>query len=94
MELQFKDLTKEQLWQLRTEITLGSLFTSHFRNSFHFAPRPTQEFFDGYVEYIEELAEESGYLDPKAWASLDTPDHLYDWFLCHDDFSWMYNDKS
>ena len=93
MDIQFNDLTKDQLWQLRNEIILGSLFTAHYRNSFHFAPRPVQDFFDGYVDYLQELAEESGYIESSAWTALDTPEHLYDWFLLTDDYSWMYGEK-
>ena len=94
METRFKDLTKEQLWQLRQEITLNSLFTAHYRNSFGFDPHPVQDFFDGYVDYLQELADQSGYIESSAWMTLDSPEHLYDWFLCHDDLSWMYDESS
>ena len=85
MEIQFNDLTKEQLWQLRQEVVLNSLLTAHFRNSFHFAPRPTQDFFDGYVSFLEELASETG----TKWTDQDSPEHLHQWLLCSDDYSWV-----
>ena len=53
------EMSKRNLWALRTEITLGSLYTSDYENSFQILPRMVQDFFDGYIEYLWELAEEN-----------------------------------
>ncbi len=49
---QIKDLTKEQLWELRKEITLNSLFIRDYENSFDIDPQECCTFFDGYVESL------------------------------------------
>ena len=46
------EMSKRNLWALRTEITLGSLYTSDYENSFQILPRMVQDFFDGYIEYL------------------------------------------
>jgi hypothetical protein len=44
-------MTKQELQQLRNEITLNSLFTDDYTNSFNIDPRQVQDFFDGWVDY-------------------------------------------
>ena len=85
MEIQFNDLTKEQLWALRQEIVLNSLYVADYRNSDGFDEHKVCDFFEGYVDFLQELAAETG----TKWTVQDTPEHLYEWFLCFDDFSWM-----
>ena len=57
------EMSKRNLWALRTEITLGSLYTSDYENSFQILPIIVQNFFDGYIEYlwrtVEKLYEEN-----------------------------------
>lgn len=43
-------LTKTQLKKLRNEITLNSLYTNDYENSFNINPRQVQDFFDGWLE--------------------------------------------
>ena len=57
------EMSKRNLWALRTEITLGSLYTSDYENSFQILPRMVQDFFDGYIEYLWELAKENNKKD-------------------------------
>ena len=38
-------MTKQELQQLRNEITLNSLYTSDYNNSFNIDPRQVQDFF-------------------------------------------------
>lgn len=86
----FEDFTKEDLQQLRNEITLNSLNTSDYDNSFGILPKSAQEFFEGYIDYLVELAEEGGqYDDIDAAFELDTIENLVVWFNCYDDFSWV-----
>ena len=54
----FEDLTKEELWQLRQEIVVNSVFTAHYTNSFGFNASDICTFFDGYYYYLWELANE------------------------------------
>ena len=42
--------TKEKLWQLRQEIVLGSLFLSHYNNSFDIPVDDCCNFFDGFLD--------------------------------------------
>lgn len=88
---QIKDLTKEQLWKLRQEITLNSLFVRDYENSLGIDPKECYTFFDGYVEYLGELAidaenvnlqeiTDSDYLDLAF--KQDNKENLYNWFSC------------
>ena len=81
----FSTLTKSELWQLRQEIVLGSLFVSDYKNSFDFNAHDISEFFDGYTEYLYELALEYG----GRWIHYDSINHLLDWFYSYDDLSWV-----
>lgn len=81
---QIKDLTKEQLWQLRKQITLNSLFIRDYNNSFNIDPKECCAFFDGYVECLWELA--TSELDYRGtdimWVfeKLDNINNLYDYW--------------
>lgn len=80
-------LTREELCDLRNEIVLNSLYTSDYENTHHILPRDVQDFFDGYVEYLYELAEEDGEeLDiTDLCAKYDNPDNLENWYNCFED---------
>lgn len=49
-------MTKQELQQLRNEITLNSLYTSDYENSFNIDPRQVQDFFDSYLEDCETIS--------------------------------------
>jgi hypothetical protein len=91
--LQFCDLKKDSLWELRGEIVLNSIYTNDYRNSFGFAPKSVQDFFDGYMEYLYELANEDyGMNQPDIDSVIeeyDNPDNLMDWYWNFTDFSWV-----
>ena len=82
-------MTKTNLWNLRTEITLGSLYTSDYENSFQILPRIVQDFFDGYIEYLWELAEENNKKADIDFEDLveiyDNADNLESWYYCFDE---------
>ena len=82
----FEELSKEELWTLRGEIVLNSLFISDYRNSFGLSPKSVCDFFDGYCSFLWDLAEEAGAGD---WDDQDSPEHLWEWFLSSDDYSWV-----
>lgn len=48
-------LTKTQLKKLRQQITLNSLFTDDYTNTFNIPPKQVQDFFDGWLEYCETI---------------------------------------
>ena len=77
-------LTKNKLWKLRQEIVLNSLFVSDYRNSFGFTSYSVYYFFDGYMEYLEELATEEHGSDCSLEQifGFDNPDNLEDWYGC------------
>ena len=80
------EMSKRNLWALRTEITLGSLYTSDYENSFQILPRMVQDFFDGYIEYLWELAEENNKKADIDFEDLveiyDNADNLEGWYYC------------
>ena len=80
-------LTREELWDLRNEIVLNSLYTSDYENTHHILPRDVQDFFDGYVEYLYELAEENGEKPDiqDLCIKYDNPDNLENWYNCFED---------
>ena len=78
---QIKDLTKEQLWKLRQEIVLNSLFLKDYNNSFGIDVKECNSFFDGYVEYLNELAEaDGGVTHEDTFKQYDNPTNLENWF--------------
>lgn len=82
-------MTKTNLWNLRTEIVLGSLYTSDYENTFHILPIIVQSFFDGYIEYLWELAEENNKKADIDFENLieiyDNADNLEGWYYCFDE---------
>ena len=91
MRKAFEELTSAELLQLRKEIILNSILIYDYTNSFGFNPWDICSFFDGYVSYLEELAEEDGFegVGLCFLEKYDTEENLYSWFLCYDDLSWV-----
>jgi hypothetical protein len=90
----FEDLTKQDLTKLRGEIVLNSLFYSDYRNSFGISENSVCTFFDGYVDYLTELAEEDNFVFTddnfiEMLKKYDNEDNLLSWYYCHEDFSWV-----
>lgn len=85
-------MTKQELQQLRNEITLNSLYTSDYNNSFNIDPRQVQDFFDSYLENCETIPNDNGDLLCDMDLSYDdyydtlftianNIDNLYDYYL-------------
>lgn len=55
--MQIKDLTKNQLWELRQEIVLNSLYLRDYYNSFGIDCNEVCGFFNGYVENLYDMSE-------------------------------------
>ena len=91
MTRRIEELSKDELWALRQEVVLNSLFISDYRNSFGISPRSLCDLLDGYCSFLWELAEEAGYGD---WDDQDSPEHLEQWLSFFDDLSWIeYEDQ-
>ena len=78
-------MTKDELWVLRMEIRLGSLFYSDYRNSFDIDEHPVCDFFDGFLEYLDQemRATIPGYDDAHFFDHLpayDNAENLWDWY--------------
>ena len=83
-------MSEENLWKLRQEIKLGSLFIADYRNSFGVDPHKVCDFFDGFLEFVEEemQVDYSSYDDAAFWELLpdyDTPEYLLDWYSCFEE---------
>jgi hypothetical protein len=88
MRKAFEELTKNELWELREQVMLGSLFVSSYTNSFGYKSVDVSYFFDGYVNYLEELMVEDN-ADDDEFENYDNKDNLWGWFCCYDDLSWI-----
>ena len=84
----FENLTANELWNIRKQIKLGSIYVSDFNNREGYKAEDISNFFDGYVEYIYELMGEDG-ADEDAFSSYDNIENLERWFYCYDDLSWV-----
>ena len=91
----FEKLTQDELWTLRQQITLNSHYFADYENSFGFDSHSICCFFEGYYDYICELAEEC-YADSHkvvthevVISEFDNKDNLLSWFNCYDDLSWV-----
>lgn len=51
-------LTQEQLWKLRRQIVLGSLYYSDYINTFGIDRHLVCDFFDSFLSYVAELMQE------------------------------------
>ena len=89
-------MTKQELQQLRNEITLNSLYTSDYNNSFNIDPRQVQDFFDSYLENCEYIPNDNGdmlcdmdlsYTDyyDTLFTIANNIDNLYDYYLSFDE---------
>lgn len=83
-------LTKEQLWNLRQDIPLCSLYVSDYQNRYDIDPKQVCMFFDGYAEELGYLMEQDGIEDGRFFDELhkyDTIDNLWNWhrdvYLCY-----------
>lgn len=94
--IRFEELGREDLWDLRNQIPLCSIYYADYRNSYGFDEHSILEFFDGYADHLSELMEEDGHTDAEYFEVLDEYDNeenLYEWYCCFEDFSWVQYDK-
>lgn len=90
----FEDFSKEDLWKLRCEVSVNSLYYSDYHNSFGLDTHSVCDFFDGWLDFVEELMVEDGHKDAgnkffDYFDQYDNAETLEQWYYCFDDFSWV-----
>lgn len=55
-EPSMRDLSLRQVRELRKQIVLNSLYLSDYENSYGIDPHEVQDYFDGFVDYLCEIA--------------------------------------
>lgn len=66
--------------ELRKQICLNSLFYDDYENDFGFDRHSVGDFFDGYMEYLSDLAGEGAKIEDIF--KLDTTENLIEWYYC------------
>ena len=75
-------LTKNQLHSLRKQIILNSIYVTDYANNLGIENKTACDFFDGYVEYLSELAKENN--EELDFDKYDTEENLENWYNCFD----------
>lgn len=75
MFLENKVWTKEELWELRRQIVLGSVFVRDYRNSFGVPEDMCCAFFDGYLSFLQDEGENGNEAE-------ENDESLFEWFCC------------
>lgn len=78
-------LTKKQLKQLRNEITLNSLYLNDYNNSLFIKEKTACNFFEGYIEYLYEIANNETLDVFDLIDKYDNVDNLYNYYIGFDD---------
>ena len=79
------NLTKEQLWKLRQEVVLGSLYTHDYDNSFGIDPSAVCSFFDSFIE--DSQVDDFGKPIDREVEEYDNAEDLYDYYCsCENPF--------
>ena len=79
------NLTKEQLWKLRQEIVLGSLYTHDYDNSFGIDPSAVYNFFDSFIE--DSQVDDYGRPNNRKTEEYDNAEDLYNYYCsCENPF--------
>lgn len=84
------NLTKEQLWKLRQEIVLGSLYTHDYDNSFGIDPSAVSNFFDSFIEDAQ--MDDYGRPNNRKTEEYDNAEDLYNYYRsCENPFGEVEN---
>ena len=84
------NLTKEQLWKLRQEIVLGSVYTHDYDNSFGIDPSAVCFFFDSFIE--DSQVDDFGKPNDREVEEYDNAEDLYDYYCsCENPFGEIEN---
>lgn len=85
----FSALTKSELWNLRREIVLNSIYVGDYVNTFGYDAHDVADFFDGFVCYIDELAGSEGIPFEHGIERYDNKEDLWAWRNCYDNLDWV-----
>lgn len=84
------NLTKEQLWKLRQEIVLGSLYIHDYDNSFGIDPSAVCNFFDSFIEDAQ--VDDYGRPNNRKTEEYDNAEDLYNYYRsCENPFGEVEN---
>lgn len=72
-------MTKEELWNLRLEIVLGSLFLKDYSNSFGIPVSTCCDFFDGFIDDCFDR-ESDNISFQQVCDKYDNPDSLWEYY--------------
>ena len=86
MTKELKDLNRDELWKLRKEICLNSLYLNDYRNSFGIPKEEVCNFFDSWLEYLKErmIEDIDGFDDQYFFDYIelyDNEEYLWEWFI-------------
>lgn len=85
VNIDVNNLTKEQLWKLRQEIVLGSLYTHDYDNSFGIDPSAVCSFFDSFIEDAQ--MDDYGKPNNRKTEEYDNAEDLYNYYCsCENPF--------
>lgn len=74
-QLHIKDLGPRQLWKLRKDIHLGSIFLDDYKNRYGIDPKEVYDFFDGWIDDIyDQMKEEHPGEEIDFWGLIDKYD--------------------
>lgn len=81
------DLGPIQLWRLRKDIRLNSIFLFDYHNRYEIPVKEAYDFFMGYLDFLEELMKEEipNYNPNNFWDYIDlfdTKHNLLEWYSC------------
>lgn len=84
------DYAKNKLWNIRKDIVLNSLYYSDYENRYGYNVYMICNFFDGFLEYVENLMFEDipGFKDEKFFdylAEYDTKENIWEWYCMIED---------
>ena len=91
----FEDLTSAELWAIRSKVVVNSVYLADYENQYGISEVSLCNFFDGYYDYMWELAIEKygeGVEDKVVFNEFDTEDNLHSWYNCYEDFDWIVYD--
>ena len=85
-----KNYAKSKLWNIRKDIILNSIYFDDYKNRYGYDTRMICNFFDGFLEYIEELMiENKQNIHPSYFYDLlplyDNKETLWNWYCCYDE---------
>ena len=85
--------TKEELWQLRNQIVLNSLYLKDYSNLFEIPEDICHDFFEGYVEELCLQAKDDDFEGEDiidVFNKYDTPENLYNYYTsCENPFDYL-----